>query len=290
MNPSTGPLLILSSAILHALWNAILKRAGSGPHAAKVLLRSSALSAWIWFALTRRTDMPYFGRLEDLLPGAVLAGVFEGFYFLFLQKTLLNFPLGWAYMATRGGAMLWVWAASLVWLQEAVSMAQVNGVALVTLGLMAATVGIRHQPTTPTRVGAILAAATSLMIAGYHLTYKNTISKGVEPVALFAVSVLVSCLILEAATWRQKNELSDAELSDAELRVALAPSVLAGVLATASFLLFLQGLGSVGAGISITLRNTSILFAQILGLFMGERLTPAQWLGCALVLGGAMLL
>jgi drug/metabolite transporter (DMT)-like permease len=43
-----------------------------------------------------------------------------------------------------------------------------------------------------------------------------------------------------------------------------------------------------GAGAMATLRNTSIVFAVLLSRILGERPTPRQWLGAALVSAGAM--
>jgi drug/metabolite transporter (DMT)-like permease len=62
-----------------------------------------------------------------------------------------------------------------------------------------------------------------------------------------------------------------------------------GALATASFLLFLVGLERSGAGIALTLRNTSVVFAQLLAALIGERLPGRQLVGSALVVLGAAL-
>jgi drug/metabolite transporter (DMT)-like permease len=63
----------------------------------------------------------------------------------------------------------------------------------------------------------------------------------------------------------------------------------AGLLCSASFLLFLTGLAAAGAGVALTLRNTSIVFAQGLSLALGERPTRTQVTGAVLVAAGATL-
>jgi drug/metabolite transporter (DMT)-like permease len=64
---------------------------------------------------------------------------------------------------------------------------------------------------------------------------------------------------------------------------------LAGAIATASFLLFLHGLARSGAGVALTLRNTSVVFAQALAAGIGERVPRRQLLGAILVVLGAAL-
>jgi drug/metabolite transporter (DMT)-like permease len=66
--------------------------------------------------------------------------------------------------------------------------------------------------------------------------------------------------------------------------------VAAGAVATASFLLFLDGLSLAGAGAALTLRNTSVVFAQLLALLLGERVPARQWIGAAFVAAGAAVL
>jgi uncharacterized membrane protein len=63
-----------------------------------------------------------------------------------------------------------------------------------------------------------------------------------------------------------------------------------GVICALSFLLFLAALSSGGAGAVLTLRNTSVAFAQIFGLFLGERPGLSRLLGASLVLVGAVVL
>ena len=65
---------------------------------------------------------------------------------------------------------------------------------------------------------------------------------------------------------------------------------LAGVLSGVSFSLFLFGLPLVGAGYAITLRNTSVAWAQVIGFAMGEKVSGRQILSVILISIGAFLL
>jgi uncharacterized membrane protein len=65
---------------------------------------------------------------------------------------------------------------------------------------------------------------------------------------------------------------------------------IAGVLSAASFLAFLGALVRGGAGLVLTLRNTSVVFAQGMAFLIGERPRRLQILGACLVAVGAVLL
>ena len=62
----------------------------------------------------------------------------------------------------------------------------------------------------------------------------------------------------------------------------------AGTLCAGSFLFYLQALTLEGAGVMATLRNTSIVFAVLFSRALGERPSPRQWAGAALIVAGAV--
>ena len=94
-----------------------------------------------------------------------------------------------------------------------------------------------------------------------------------------AVLVLVSALL--HAAWRE---------SVAALRRSPWVLCAGGATCAASFLVFLEALSASGAGAVLTLRNTSVLFAQALAVWSGERADRRVLGGAALVVGGAVLI
>ncbi|STY28830.1 transmembrane protein [Legionella wadsworthii] len=62
---------------------------------------------------------------------------------------------------------------------------------------------------------------------------------------------------------------------------------LGGMISALSFLLFLIGLRDSEAGLALTLRNTSVVFAQIFAYFIGKKISPSQWVESFLVALGA---
>lgn len=66
--------------------------------------------------------------------------------------------------------------------------------------------------------------------------------------------------------------------------------VAAGVLAAVGFLVFLGAMANAGAGLVLTLRNTSILFAQMFAALQGDRPKRLGIVGAVLVTAGAVAL
>ena len=64
----------------------------------------------------------------------------------------------------------------------------------------------------------------------------------------------------------------------------------AGIFSASSFILFLYGLVNSGPGVAISLRNTSVAFAQLFAFFLGEKLAMIQWFAFLCVLAGTAFL
>jgi drug/metabolite transporter (DMT)-like permease len=269
---------VIASAILHALWNAILKRQEEPELTAAGMFVVSAVCGAL-------AAVPVFGRAFPTLASggwAAAAGLFEVGYIVSLSRALARAPLGPVYTFSRGGALVFVWPISVGLLGETVTPAALAGSALILVGLAATCLPGSSRPRAG---GMLLAAVAAASIAGYHLCYKQSLALGGAPQAVFAVSMgvagLLNVLRLSAA---QRARLAH------DLRRRAPVIVVAGIIMAASFLVFLFALVSGGAGAVLTLRNTSILFAQAMAWAIGERPTRAGVAGAVLVAGGAVML
>ena len=270
--------LVLSSAVLHALWNALLKRepdiASATVCVLSVALASSAL-------LVPFVPGPRFPTSASLYWG-LCAGGFEGVYFLTLAMALLRAPLGFAYTVARGTAIALVFPISVMLLAERATWLSGVGVAVLYAGLFA--VGMsREQHADPK--GFLWSTVCGGCIAGYHLCYKQALHAGALAPALFTLSLSVALPI---------NLLRHGRGGAGRVLQALRGNprgmLLAGIACTASFTVFLYALALAGAGVLLTLRNTSVVFAQLLALAIGERLRARQVVGAVLVGVGAVLI
>ena len=187
------------------------------------------------------------------------SGLLDCGYLVTLAYSLRTAPLGLAYTVARGGALLLVWPASVAWLGEQVWPGAVLGAASVAVGL--AVMNLRRPPPGVGR-GVAWALVSGACIAAFNLGYKQALSEGAQPPAVFAVSLAVA--LPPMVLLRHRAEQGWASLG----RKLLARPVLvgvAGVVCTLSFSLMLMALVRSDAGAVLTLRNTSIAFAVGLG-------------------------
>lgn len=273
----SGPAWLLASALLHAAWNALLKRERSPQAASLGVLASAVAFSAVAVALWPGAALPR----GDALRWAVAAGAFEAVYFVTLGEALARASYGAVYAIARGGALVLVWPAAALLLGEPVTRRSAAGAALVGLGVALAAVAGRERAS---RGGIGLAIACAASIAGYHLCYDRALLAGAAPVPLFAVAFAVAL----PGVWGWARRGGAAAGWGGGWRTPLRWTF-AGALATVSFLLFLGGLARSGAGPALTIRNTSVVFAQLLALAMGEAVPRRQLLGAALVVAGAAL-
>jgi drug/metabolite transporter (DMT)-like permease len=273
-------LLVLCSALLHALWNAMLKTERDKDVAGAAVVGMAALvaivAALLLWIVTRTAPFP----MPSGLAWTVAAGLFEGMYFVLLVLALERCPLAVGYTVSRGVAILAVWPVSIGLLDEPMTASSLVGSALLCLGLAANAIGKGRG----TARGVLFACLCGLAISGYHLCYKEALATGAAPAAVFAVAVGLAWPLSLARLARPRLPVLGRAV-----RARPGFMLLLGSLTTASFLLFLLALEQSGAGFVLTLRNTSIVFAAFIGWALGERPTRPQLIGAILVTGGAVL-
>ncbi len=272
--------LVLASALLHAGWNALLKRTRDPEIAAVAMMGMSAAFA-VASALVLRAPMPP----SRAFAWTVASGLLEAGYVVTLSRALSKAPLGIVYTVARGGSLLAVWPISLVWLGEPWSVAGLAGAVLVTTGLGAtAWADNKARPERGAGVGVLWAASSAVFIAGYVVCYKLALSSGGTPGASVAISLSIAAV---GSALRLGGRL---RLVPGIVRASLGAVVLTGFLANLSFLLFLFALERGGTGALATLRNTSIVFAQGFAWMLGERPRRLSVAGAVVVTAGAILL
>jgi drug/metabolite transporter (DMT)-like permease len=180
-----------------------------------------------------------------------------------------------------------VWPVSVVLLHEELSPVRVAGTVLVALGVAAAGLGERSSVAT-SRVGfggMVHAGVCAAFVAGYHLAYKVALASGGQPEVVVAISLSLASAVNIATLGRAGAREVLATVRAEKGRIAVA-----GFLTTLGFIVFLIAMARAGAGLVLTLRNTSILFAQLLAFLLGERVRRLGVVGAVLVTAGAVLL
>jgi drug/metabolite transporter (DMT)-like permease len=275
-------LLVLASAFAHASWNAILKRCRDPEDAIVVMMPIGAFLSVV-LAVVLRAPLP--GR--EALLWSLLSGACEAAYSVTLARALARAPFGSVYTIVRGGALVLVWPVSVALLRERLTTFGIAGTICVVLGLASTgaadrTPAIEQRETI--RSGLTVAALCAVFVAGYHLADKMALARGSTPAAVNAISfVIAGAVVVIARGARRKGAI-------AALRAQPGRVLLASVLGAFSFALFLTAMKDAGAGVVMTLRNTSILFAQVLAFATGEKPKRLGVIGAVLVTAGAVLL
>jgi drug/metabolite transporter (DMT)-like permease len=273
--------LVLISALFHALWNALLRVEPDKDRGLVAAVSVAALFACV-IAGTRWAlgEAPFATTAS--VGWTLTAGAFEAVYFATLARALDRGPLGAVYTVSRGGAVLVVWPLSIVWFRELVTVTSAAGSALVLAGLVLCGLGAHGVRGKGDRSGVAWAVLCAISIAGYHLAYKAALDAGGASSATFAVSLTLSAAI-------SIGRIDRGSLLDL-IRARWHRIVLMGIVCGGSFLILMEALAIGGSGYVLTLRNTSVLFAAGLAFLIGERPARAEIIGAALVAGGAVLM
>jgi len=274
---TTAAVLVLASAFLHAFWNAMLKREGDPQIKTVALLCFVTLFSWLAVLIRVPPWYPTSGALVY----ALASGACEAGYFITLALALAGAPLGKVYPISRGGALLWAWPLSVLWLGEHPTAIRIAGAILVGAGLLLS--GSRSPLPTTSR-GLVWAVASAAFIAGYSLFYKRSLQLGADPRLLFATSVSVALPINIARLWRRRGDFVRA------FRPPPFAMAFAGLCSWASFWLYLLALRHTGAAAALTLRNASLVFTQGFSWWLGENPGRFQLLGALTVAAGAVLI
>lgn len=274
-----GNFLLISSAALHAFWNALVKKTGDPRVSLIVALSVSLLFTAVILPFSA---LPYFACSESFW-WAIAAGFFEGGYLVCLAIALEVTSMGTTYVISRGGAMLVVWLFSTSLLGEEITRHTILGSILVLTGIILTHPKSETKVTTKNKYA--WAYLCAFFIAGYHLFYGQALKTGASPYPLFLLSLGIGLPIYLFSC-------------DKEIFHRIVPTtkkfpavlLIGGICCSLSFLVFLKGLSYAGPGVAITLRNTSVIFAQVFAFWIGERPHKTQWVGALLVAIGAVFI
>jgi drug/metabolite transporter (DMT)-like permease len=246
--------LVLSTAILHASWNAVLRHGRDGLWTFTLIMAgATALSALClpFLPLPDRSCVPFLAA----------AFLLHGIYSVLLIFGYRWGELGAVYPIARGTAPLLVSAGAALFADERLSLPTLAAIAVVSLGI----VGLSRDhlaSAAPPRALAI-AVATGIAIASY-----SVVDGMGARVAGNATSYAFWLAVLDG--WR-----------------ALA----GGAVSIVGYALVLWAMTLGALGIVSALRETSVVFAALIGwLFLGERLTVSRLAACSVIAAGILAL
>lgn len=267
--------VVMSAALLHASWNAIVK---SAPDKLLTTIMVTSAAAGMSAALIPFLTAP----APSSIPYAVASTLLQIVYFLLLARTYHVADMSQAYPLMRGTAPLIVAMVSAFQMDDALSLFAWIGVMTISLGICIIALGGTRKD----RRGIRLALLNALVIAGYTLIDGIGVRKSGAPAAytLWVFLLAGAPLALWAITARRSAFVP---YLGRHWRLGMA----GGIGTTASYGLALWAMTVAPIAVVAALRETSILFAALIaGFVLREPIGPRRVLSACIIAGGAAIL
>ena len=274
MSPLVVGLLIMA-AVLHATWNAILRSGADRLWSITVISAVGALVA-LPFALA----LPKPGLAS--WPYLALSDALQVGYCLFLVRAYRDGHLAHVYPVARGTAPLLVTLGAAIFAGERLALPGLAGVALVSGGIMILGLGKDRPDVRST--GAALAAGA--FIACYMVCDGVGVRASQHATGYAAWQAVGQGAAMLPVYWAIRRRPPSLPRGAPGARV-----VLAAVIGVFSYCVVVWAMSRSPMGQVSALRETSILFAALIGaVFLHERITLRRLLGAVVIASGAICL
>ncbi|WP_299843753.1 DMT family transporter [uncultured Roseovarius sp.] len=271
-------LVVIAAALLHALWNALLKSGTDkfvGMSAVMMGQAPLAILAVISFPLPAAESLPY------LFAGIALHVGYQ----IFLTLAYRVGDLSQVYPIARGVAPLIVAGVSVGMLGVALNLPEIIGVATIGIGIISLAL-VRKETGQRNLTAASLALITGCFIAAYSLVDGLGARLSGSAVGFYGWLAIGSTMGFTGTMLLWRPQI---------VRIALTTQKLRGLMGgSASFIAFalvIWAFTQAPIALVTALRETSIVFAVLFGVFfLKEPLNLAKVVSTILTLAGAALL
>jgi drug/metabolite transporter (DMT)-like permease len=268
-------LLVLFAALLHASWNALLRGGNDRLWSMTIMCVAVAVAS---------LGATFF--LEPPAPAswkyAVLSAVLHVGYNLFLVRTYQVGDLGQTYPVSRGSSPVLIAIAAAIFAGERVEASALLGIALVSGGIISLAFKKRRLAVP----GLQYALGTGCFIAAYSVTDGIGARVSGAPMA-YTVWMCALWGVLMPAVYiglRGANSLFTP-------RPGFVASCVGGLVSLLAYGIVIYAMSGAPMGAVSALRETSVLFAALIGyFFLGESLTARKMLACAVIALGTIII
>jgi uncharacterized membrane protein len=268
--------LVLLAAILHATWNALI-RSGTDRHASMTFMMLGV------FVIT--VIPAFFVGLPNVesLPYIFASAIIHIAYNLGLIAAYRHGDLGSAYPISRGSSPLLVMLGAAVFAHEHIGIMSIVGVAAVSAGIMSLALEQRRLKNT----SFIPALFTGVTIALYTvvdgLGVRASESSITYTVWIFLTWSLMWCVVYLPRT------LTIPSASPRHRQIIVAAA--GGLVSILAYGIVIWALQFDSMGVVSALRETSVLFAALIGkFFLNERLTVTRIVSSITIVTGVIML
>lgn len=283
--PALALALVLSGAVLHAIWS-LAAKAGSPARDPVGFIWGSMLIAAVviaplalWAAAT--TEVNWRG----LLGGAVIAGLIQLGYFLMVQLSYAVGDVSVLYPMARGlGPTLSMLGAVIIFGERPGVVALLGGLTIVAGVLLITVLGSRGARLSPAVVA--FGIATGVLIASYTLWDTFVMRElGSSPLLhIWIIAILETVLLTPVVLLRKRSAL-------APFRETRGPIVLAGLTTMASYVTILFAIKLAPTSLVAPLREMSVVLVSLAGWLLFKEPNPVpRIVGAGVVVIGGLLI
>jgi drug/metabolite transporter (DMT)-like permease len=266
--------LIVSAAVLHAVWNLVVK--GSDDRLGSMWAVATA-GAIVNVPVLMKLGLPEVSVMGWLLLSAIL----HVGYGYALAGAYDRVDLAVAYPIARGTAPLIVTVLGIALLGDTISFVGIAGIVLVASSL--AIIGLRHVPS-----GVGWALLTGIVIAAYTVADGAGVRAGDE-----SVRYIGALFVLHSAAFTTIMRISRGSFESLHRVIRRSPGQLlvGGAASAGAYLLVMIAARSTPLGLVAGLRETSAGFGVLAGyLVLGERVTRLHAAAVMVALAGSILI
>jgi len=274
--------VVLCGAMLHAAWNALVKSSADKAvdnALVTVLAALVALPVVLVMGLPERASWPFVAASLVMHVG----------YYIALTGAYKHGELGLTYPIMRGFAPLLVALASGTFIGESPSAAEWIGILGITAGV--ALVGLAH-PGEALHHGKALAFAfaNAGIIAAYTVVDGLGVRASGDALRYAMLLFMLDGIAYPLLVWRQRDAEGRREIA-LYVRGRWPLAALGGGASIASYSIALWAMGRAPVASVAALRETSVLFAALLGTWLlKERFGLQRALGTVVIVVGVMAL
>lgn len=267
---------VLGAAVLHASWNAMVK---TGEDKMSSMFALTLGQGAIGLALVPFFPFPAW----DVWPWLIASGLIHMFYQLFLGFAYERGDLSRVYPIARGAAPMFVMVITLIIGFEAISRTELLGVIVLGIGIALMASGAffngEDRKLVPFALGSALATA------GYTLTDGLGARVMGDPIAYVAWLLLMSAVFYSPAVIALRG-WGTVPRGAKVLKVGF----LAGVVSFVAYAIVVWAMTLAPIALVAALRETSILFAVLIGwIVFSDRMDALKWSAALLIVIGVVL-
>lgn len=270
--------LVLLAALCHAAWNVFVKSSVDRLASLASINLIGAASGLLMMPFVQPPDAKVWLLLAASVPVHIL-------YKILLARSYGHGDLTQIYPVVRGVAPFMVFVITLTLLQERMTAGEIGGMVAICAGILLLAVE-RGRPIYCALKPLGLAALTGITVAVYTVIDGTGARHGTTPFSFAAwLFFLDGALFAVAAHYWRGPKLWTA------MRLSWRAGLMSGLVAVGSYGVFIWALSMGAMGTIAALRETSVLFAALIGaVVLRERLGPARIAAAACVTLGIVLI